>query len=67
MTIAYHVSQKTNNRYSNRLVGLIFSLDHATVSHSRKTVRNLVETDKNFRDKFNKILYELGISDLNIN
>lgn len=49
------------------MVGLIFKLDHATVSYSRKTVKNLIETDKNFREKFNKILYELGITDLNIN
>lgn len=66
MTIAYHVTQKSTKK-SNRIVGLIFKLDHATVSYSRKTVKNLIETDKNFREKFNKILYELGISDLNIN
>jgi len=65
MTISYHICEK--RKISNRMVGLIFKLDHATVSYSRKTVKNLIETDKNFREKFNKILYELGISDLNIN
>jgi len=45
-------------RYSKmtaREIGKIFGKDHATISHSKKTIDNLCETDSRFREKFNRI------------
>jgi hypothetical protein len=39
--------------------GKPFSKDHATVLHSIKTVKNLKDTDKNFREDWNKYLMDI--------
>jgi len=41
---------------SLRLAGEYFGKDHATVLHSIKTVKNLNETDREFREKSNDLL-----------
>lgn len=46
--------QKTGNSFAK--VGKGFNKDHATVIHSVKTVKNLRETNKAFRDKYDTFI-----------
>ena len=41
-----------------------FGMNYTTVCTSRKTVRNLYDTDKNFRQKFDQVLTALGLSEI---
>ncbi|MBP8994285.1 MAG: hypothetical protein KBG30_10835 [Bacteroidales bacterium] len=50
--ICRQVSMKILNedlKYSTTQAGLPFGKDHATVLHAKKTINNLMETDKKFR------------------
>ena len=38
-------------------IGKIFNKDHATVLHGLKVFSNLIETDKSFKNRFNKVLF----------
>ena len=38
-----------------REVGKYFNKDHATVIHARTTINNLIETDRYFRETFEKL------------
>lgn len=42
-------------KLSLRDIGKIFDKDHATVSHAKKTVQNLYDTDPEFKKMFDKI------------
>lgn len=42
-------------KLSLRDIGKIFDKDHATVSHAKKTVQNLYETDPEFKKTFDEI------------
>lgn len=47
----YIIKDKT--KYSLAFIGSFFNRDHATVLHANKTIKNLMEFDKEFRIKVN--------------
>ena len=47
--------------YSLAFIGRLFKQDHATVIHAKKTIMNLVHTDRNIRQSYEtikKMIYE---------
>jgi len=44
-----------NDIGTQKLIGLIFDQDHATVLHGRKTINNLIDVDNRFRAEFKAI------------
>lgn len=57
--IRYHSEDKNALTLSQIGASIGAGYDHATVLHACKNVKNLVETDKEFRNKFNRILESL--------
>lgn len=52
----YLYKKKYNQRMSLRRIGLICGgFDHATVLHAKKTVQNLIDTNKDFATKIREI------------
>ena len=49
----YHQSRTMSLQFIDSEIG---NKDHATVLHSKKTINNLIDTDKNVRNDFYKIL-----------
>jgi len=45
--------------YTFNTAGKIFGKNHATAIHARNTVNNLIETDRNFRERFNAVLHQI--------
>jgi hypothetical protein len=54
----YMFFARTILRYSLSRAGVLYDKDHATVLHSLKTIRNLVEGDKPFQDKYCDVIRE---------
>jgi chromosomal replication initiator protein len=54
---AYIMCKKLN--YSVSYIGRLMSKDHATVIHHCKTVKNWLEVDRVFQQRFNQVLKEL--------
>ena len=53
---------KDNTRSSLAMIGMeIGDKDHSTAIHACKTIQNLIETDKKFREQYEEIEYKLGI------
>lgn len=50
--VAYVLLNSTNMSLSS--IGAIIGRDHATVIHSRRSISNLIETNKTFRDNFRR-------------
>lgn len=50
---------KLSLRKSQKASGAIYGKDHATVIHSIKTIKNLVETDKNYRIQFSELFEKM--------
>ena len=44
-----------HSKMTEREIGKIFGKDHATISHSKKTINNLYDTDSRFREQFDRI------------
>jgi len=53
--IAHYLARKYTMLSCEDIGEKIGGVDHATVLHSCKTVNNLIDTDKHFRNKINKI------------
>lgn len=49
----YFLEKHTN--YSLAMIGSIFNRDHATVLHAKKTIQNLIDTDKRIRNQYHLI------------
>lgn len=49
---------------SNKQCGVYYRKDHATVTHSRKTIQDMYDTDRQFREKINRILGDLGVANI---
>lgn len=47
-------------KYSLRKLGDLTNCDHATVIHSSKTCRNLMDTDRTYREKCNQVIEKLN-------
>lgn len=41
------------------LSGIMYGKDHSTVIHSIKTIKNLIETDKNYRTQFRELFEKM--------
>ncbi|MEA3451807.1 MAG: chromosomal replication initiator protein DnaA, partial [Bacteroidota bacterium] len=52
--LAMHFSKKYTKK-SLTTIGAEFSRDHSTVVHANKTVKNLIDTDKSFRQFYDEI------------
>ena len=61
----YYIDKFTHETHST--VAGYFGLDHSTFNHSVKTVNNMLDTDRRFREDFakirNKLLAKLGIDE----
>ena len=53
----YFIAKHTTHSLS--VIASIFDRDHATVVHSRKTINNLIETDKKMNNLYRKIEDEI--------
>lgn len=62
MALSYTLGSVT----SNKNIGYIYSQNHSTVNHARKTIKDLVETSKTFNGKVLLVLKELGLEKINI-
>lgn len=60
--IMYFSKKMTNKTW--KAIGDYFDLDHATAMHAYKTIQNLVDTDKSFREKMLKHENRLTILEL---
>ena len=60
--IMYFSKKMTNKTW--KAIGDYFDLDHATAMHAYKTIQNLVDTDKSFREKMLKHEHRLTILEL---
>jgi len=49
--VALHITFDMNPTDSSK----VYNKDHATFAHAKKTVKNLIETDVQFRDKYRRI------------
>jgi cystathionine beta-lyase/cystathionine gamma-synthase len=54
--IAFYILKSEMNM-SLEAIGRVFNKNHATVLHGIRLFYNLIETDKAFKNKFNKILF----------
>ena len=49
---------------SNQTSGLFYRKDHATVTHARKQMQDLCDSNKLFQEKITRILHDLGLKDI---
>jgi hypothetical protein len=57
--LSNYYSDKTF-KYSLRKVAQLTGCDHATVIHSSKTCRNLMDTDREYREKCNQVIEKVN-------
>jgi hypothetical protein len=58
MVLCMYLTKENLSSIGNQIGGK----DHATVLHAKKTIVNLYDTDKSFRDKFENLVYITKIS-----
>ena len=56
-----HSIYRDNSRLSLATIGGITYHDHTTVLHSKRTVSNLMDTDKAYRNDYFEIINDLGL------
>jgi len=53
--LVYYLFKKKYPTYSYSWIGVHFGQDHATVIHGVRTIKNLIDTDKDFREKVERL------------
>lgn len=68
VALSFETLEKNGKKTSDAKVGYEFgNRDHATILHSKRTFRNLYETDRWYRDKVNLCRTRLGLIKTGVN